>query len=100
MPYAQLSRDTTIDGHFEFNYCAGHCIYPLSQNDGMAFYHSIFLAVFQLDKLRSTVETAATPPPCCVPVEYSAIYLPIRDTAWNLKTILVEDIVATKCACR
>ena len=92
-----------MKGSFEFNYCSGHCVYPWPEHDkNNIFFHPVFLAIFQVIEKsgNSTSETNVTPPPCCVPVEYTPITLLIRESQWNEKTIIVEDMTAKKCACR
>ena len=101
MPYSQVFGEFFGNGYFKFNYCTGQCVYPLNNQHGKPFYHSILLAVFQIVELyESSYETSVMPPPCCIPVEYSAVSFPIKEAEWQYKSITIEDITAKRCSCR
>lgn len=76
----------------EFNYCSGEC--PLRW--GHSTRHSQLLEEF---RSRVQKNPAAAAEPCCVPNTYLSVTLAIFLNGVH-RLDLLEDIVATSCACR
>lgn len=75
-----------------FNYCSGEC--PLRW--GKSTRHSQLLERF---RARVKHNPAAAAEPCCVPNQYLSVTLAIFLNGVH-RIALLEDIIATSCACR
>ena len=85
------------DNILEFNYCSGHCVLPIP--DHQSVNHSKIAAALIS---RPTV-TDKPKAPCCVPVKYSSIYLPVFVPDGAKGTYKLEpysNMTALKCGCR
>ena len=79
---------------FNFNFCAGHCAFPLAWDEGRVTKHSY------IQSLASAVNRTVFPPPCCVPHELGNLAVLYLTSELLLAAEVWDGVVAKSCGCK